>query len=180
MIQLITAEDLLTMPDDGSRYELVKGELRKMPPAGNIHGNRTMRLGWRLAQYVEMNDLGIVFAAETGFKLSSNPDTVRAPDIAFISKKRIAEVGAVEGFWPGAPDLAIEVVSPGDTYTEVGEKVEEYLRAGAHAVWVVDPRRRTITVYLSLSDITILSESDTLDGGNIIPGFRCKVAEIFV
>lgn len=177
--QLITAEDLLTMPDGGARYELVEGELRKLPPAGNIHGNRTMRLGWRLAQYVEMNELGVVFAAETGFKLRSNPDTVRAPDISFINKKRVEEAGEFEGFWPGAPDLAVEVVSPGDTYTEVGEKVEEYLRAGVQAVWVVDPRRRTITVYLSLSDITILGEPDTLSGGNLIPGFRCKVAEIF-
>ena len=177
--QLITADDLLTMPDDGSRYELVEGELRKMPPAGNIHGNRAMRLGWRLAQYVETNGLGVVFAAETGFKLRSNPDTVRAPDVSFISKKRVEEAGEFEGFWPGAPDLAVEVVSPGDAYTDVAEKVEEYLRAGVQAVWVVDPRRRTITVYLSLSDITILGEPDTLDGGRIIPGFRCKVAEIF-
>jgi Uma2 family endonuclease len=177
--QLITAVDLLTMPDDGSRYELVEGELRKMPPAGNIHGKRAMRLGWRLAQYVETNDLGVVFAAETGFKLRSNPDTVRAPDISFVGKKRAEEVGEFEGFWPGVPDLAVEVVSPGDAYTEVQQKAEEYLQAGAQAVWVVDPRRRTVTVYLSVSDITILNEADMLHGGDVIPGFRCKVAEIF-
>ena len=177
--QLITAEDLLAMPDDGSRYELVEGELRKMPPAGNLHGKRAMRLGWRQAQYVEANDLGVVFAAETGFKLRSNPDTVRAPDISFVGKKRVEEVGEFEGFWPGVPDLAVEVVSPGDAYTEVQQKVEEYLQAGARAVWVVDPRRRTITVYLSVSDITILGESDALDGDKVIPGFRCSVAEIF-
>jgi Uma2 family endonuclease len=177
--QLLTAEDLLRMPEDGHRYELVKGELTKMPPAGNIHGKRTMRLGWRLARHVEANDLGVVFAAETGFRLASNPDTVRAPDVAFVIKTRVEEVGEFEGFWPGAPDLAVEVISPGDSYTEVEEKVEEYLQAGARAVWVVDPRRRTITVYRSLTDITILTENDTLEGGHLIPGFSCRVAEVF-
>ena len=177
--QLLTVEDLLRMPDDGYRYELVKGELLRMPPAGNIHGKRTMRLGWRLAQQVEANDLGIVFAAETGFRLASDPDTVRAPDVAFVIKTRVEEVGEFEGFWPGAPDLAVEVISPGDSYTEVEEKVEEYLQAGARAVWVVDPRRRTITVYRSLADITILTENDTLEGGDLIPGFSCGVAEVF-
>jgi Uma2 family endonuclease len=132
-----------------------------------------------LARHVEANDLGVVFAAETGFRLASDPDTVRAPDVAFVIKTRVEEVGEFEGFWPGAPDLAVEVISPGDSYTEVEEKVEEYLQAGARAVWVVDPRRRTITVYRSLTDITILTENDTLEGGDLIPGFSCRVAEVF-
>jgi len=177
--ELLTADDLLRKPHDGYRYELVKGELIQMPPAGNIHGKRTMRLGWRLARHVEANDLGVVFAAETGFMLATDPDTVRAPDVAFVTKTRIEEVGEFEGFWPGAPDLAVEVISPGDSYTEVEEKVEEYLNAGVRAVWVVNPRRRTITIYRSLTDITILTENDTLDGGDIIPGFSCRVAEVF-
>jgi Uma2 family endonuclease len=177
--QLITAEDLLRIPDDGLRYELVRGQLITMPPAGNIHGNRTMRLGWRLAQHVESNDLGVVYAAETGFKLTSNPDTVRGADIAFVSRTRLEEVGDVEGYWPGAPDLAVEVISPSDTYTEVEEKVAEYLQAGAKAVWVVNPRRRTITVHRSLSDITMLTEQDMLEGGDVIPGFRCRVRDVF-
>lgn len=177
--RLMKAEDLLRMPDDGFRYELVKGELIKMPPAGNIHGKQAMRLGWRLAQYVETNDLGVVYAAETGFKLASDPDTVRGADIAFVGKRRIEEAGEVEGYWPGAPDLAVEVISPGDTYTAVEEKVAEYLQAGTQAVWVVNPRRRTITVYRSLNDITILTEQDQLEGGDVIPGFRCSVREVF-
>jgi Uma2 family endonuclease len=177
--QLTIAEDLRHMPDDGMRYELVRGTLITMPPAGNIHGHQTMRLGWRLAQHVEANHLGIVFAAETGFKLASDPDTVRGADIAFVSKTRLEEVGAVEGYWPGAPDLAVEVISPSDTYTSVEEKVAEYLQAGAKAVWVVTPRRHTITVYSSLRDITILTEHDTLEGGDVIPGFRCRVREVF-
>ena len=178
-IQLLTAGDLLGIPHDGNRYELVKGELIRMPPAGNIHGKRTMRLGWRLAHHVEAYDLGVVFAAETGFLLATDPDTVRAPDVAFVCKARVDEVGEFEGFWPGAPDLAVEVISPGDSYSKVEEKVEEFLNAGARAVWVVDPRRRTITVYRSSIDITILTENDTLDGGDIIPGFSCRVAEVF-
>jgi Uma2 family endonuclease len=177
--ELLTADDLLRQPHDGYRYELVKGELIKMPPAGNIHGKRAMRLGWRLARHVEANDLGVVFAAETGFRLATDPDTVRAPDVAFVTRARIEEMGEFEGFWPGAPDLAVEVISPGDSYTEVEEKIEEFLNGGARAVWVVDPRRRTITVYRSSVDITILAENDILDGGDIIPGFICHVAEVF-
>lgn len=178
-IELLTADDLLRKPRDGYRYELVQGELIKMTPAGNIHGKRAMRLGWRLARHVEANDLGVVFAAETGFLLATNPDTVRAPDVAFVTKARVEQAGDFEGFWPGPPDLAVEVISPGDSYTEVEEKVEEYLNAGASAVWVVDPKRRTITVYRSLTEITILTENDTLDGEDIIPGFSCLAAEVF-
>lgn len=177
--QLLTAEDLLGMPHDGNRYELVKGKLIKIPPAGNIHGKRAMRLGWRLAHHVETNGLGVVFAAETGFMLNTDPDTVRAPDIAFVSKSRIEEIGEFEGFWPGAPDLAVEVISPGDSYTDVEEKVQEFLNAGARAAWVVDPRRHMITVDRSSTDITRLTENDVLDGGDIIPGFSCRVAEAF-
>lgn len=177
--RLATAEDLLNAPDDGFRYELVKGELIRMPPAGNLHGKRAMSLGWRLAQHVEANDLGVVYAAETGFLLATDPDTVRGADIAFVSKRRIEEVGEFEGYWPGAPDLAVEVISPGDTYTEVEEKVREYLDAGVKAVWVVNPRRKTVTVHLSLTEITILTEQDVLDGGAVVPGFRCRVGDIF-
>ena len=177
--ELMTAEDLLKKPQDGYRYELAKGDLIREPPAGNIHGNRTMRLGWRLARHVEANDLGVVFAAETGFELATDPDTVRAPDIAFIAKSRIEEAGEFEGFWPGAPDLAVEVKSPGDSYIQIDEKAKEYLNAGARGVWVVDAGRRTITVYRSLTDIATLVENDALEGGDIVPGFSCRVAEVF-
>jgi hypothetical protein len=112
--QQVTADELFHMPDDGFRYELVQGELRRMNPAGNVHGRIAVRITWRLAQYVEENRLGTVYAAETGFRLASDPDTVRAPDVAFVSQARVEAVGEVEGFWPEAPDLAVEVVSPGD------------------------------------------------------------------
>ena len=168
------------MPDDGFRYELVKGELRKMAPAGSEHGDLAMRVGWRLAQYVETHRLGKAFAAETGFHLFWNPDTVRAPDVAFVSQQRIEEVGPVTGYWPGAPDMAVEVISPGDTYTEVQDKVLTWLDAGTRMVVVINPRRRTVTVYRSRSDITILTEEDTLDGQDVVPGWAVPIKELFI
>lgn len=174
-----TAEELLRMPDDGFRYELLKGELRKMAPAGSQHGRIAMRLATPLSNHVTANGLGEVFAAETGFKLTSNPDTVRAPDVAFVSKARLSEVGDVEGYWPGPPDLAVEVVSPGDSYGEVEDKVFEWLSAGTRLVIVVTPRTRTVTVYRSLSDIQALTERDTLEGGDVVPGWTLPVRGIF-
>jgi Uma2 family endonuclease len=177
--QQVTANELLHMPDDGFRYELVQGELRQMNPAGNVHGRVTMSFAWRLAQYVDENRLGTVYAAETGFRLSTDPDTVRAPDVAFVSQARVESVGEIEGFWPVAPDLAVEVVSPGDSYTDVEEKVFAWLEAGTKMVVVINPRQRSATVYKSPSDITALAEADVLAGGDIVPGFELAVREIF-
>lgn len=179
-LQRSTANELFEMPYDGFRYELVKGELRKMSPAGGEHGAIIWNLSGRLAPHIQSNDLGQGFGAETGFKLASDPDTVRAADIAFIRRERLPEEGIPKNFWATAPDLAVEVLSPGDTYSEVAEKVGDWLTAGTRAVWIVDPRRRIVTVYRSLSDVTLLSEDDELDGGEVVPGFRCKVSEIFV
>lgn len=179
VIQPITANDLLQRPDDGFRYELVKGELKKMAPASHEHGRVTVNITTPLDQHVRTNDLGTVYAAETGFKLSSDPDTVRAPDVAFVSRQRLEQVGEVAGYWPGAPDLVIEVISPTDVYTEVEEKVFDWLEAGARMVVVVNPRKRVVTVYRSLSDIVVLTEDDTLDGGDVVPGWRMPVKNIF-
>lgn len=176
-----TAEDLLRMPDDGSRYELVKGELRKMPPAGGEHGAIAMDIGTSLNNHVKANGLGRVFTAETGFRISSNPDTVRAPDAAFVRRERVEEAGLVTGYWPGAPDLAVEVVSPNDTYAQVTEKALAWLEAGALMVLVLDPgeARRTVTVYRSPRDIRVLSEKDTIDGADVVPGWKLPIAELF-
>jgi Uma2 family endonuclease len=167
------------MPDDGYRYELVKGELKKMSPSGHKHGRVTINVTTPLDKHVRANDLGVVYAAETGFILSSDPDTVLAPDVAFVSRKRIQEVGDVEGYWPGAPDMVVEVISPSDTYTEVEEKVVQWLNAGVRMVLVVDPRRRIATVYRSLTDITILTEGATIDGGDVVPGWKMQVDDLF-
>ena len=178
--QRSTASELFEMPDDGFRYELVKGELRKMSPAGWEHGEVIVNITLLLGQYVKVNQLGSCGGAETGFKLASDPDTVLAPDLSFVSRERRPQGEARKKFFPGAPDLAVEVMSPGDTRREVKEKVEDWLGAGTRAVWVVDPRHRTVKVYRSTAEVTHLSEADELDGGEVVPGFRCKVAEIFV
>jgi Uma2 family endonuclease len=178
--QPITAEELLLMPRGKFRYELVKGELRKMSPAGSEHGAVIINLTLPLAQHVKANNLGVVFGAETGFKIARNPDTVRAPDIAFVRLERIPESGIPKEFWPGAPDLAVEVVSPGDTVVEVDEKVEEWLNAGSSAVWVVNPKQRAVTVYHSLKSAEKFMDHDELDGQDVLPGFRCRVADIFI
>ncbi len=175
----VAAEELLRIPDYGFRYELVRGELRRLTPAGNVHGRVAMNVAWPLAQYVKAHDLGTVYAAETGFKLATDPDTVRAPDVAFVSRQRVEAVGEVEGYWPGAPDLAVEVISPSDSHVEVEEKVFDWLEAGTKMVLAVNPRRRSVTLYRSQSDITILTGTDILDGNDVVPGFQLTLREIF-
>jgi Uma2 family endonuclease len=175
----VTADELLAMPDDGYRYELVKGELIQMSPPGDEHGRVTMHVAAPLYQHVKEHGLGVVYAAETGFKLESDPDTVRAPDVAFVSRTRAEQAGKVEGYWIGAPDLAVEVLSPNDQRRRVDEKVAHWLAAGSRMVWVVSPKLRTVTVYLSLTDISVLTEKDTLHGSHVIPGFQIAVADLF-
>lgn len=177
--KLVTAEELLRMPDDGMRRELVEGELREMTPAGSEHGYLALKVGRLLGNHVEANGLGRVYAAETGFKLASDPDTVRAPDAAFVARERVEREGPVAGYWPGAPDLAVEVVSPGDRHSEVVEKALSWLEAGCRMVLVVDPERKAATVYRSREDIRILLPGDVVDGGDVVPGWRLPVAEIF-
>ncbi len=177
--KLVTAEELLHMPEDGYRYELIHGEVLRMPPSGGEHGRVAMTIGSSLRQHVGQNDLGAVYAAETGFKLAANPDHVRAPDVAFVRKARVEQAGRVTGFWPGAPDLAIEVVSPGDSYSDVEEKIIDWLAAGTRMVVVVNPKKRSVSVYRSSTNIAILSDEQTLDGGDVVPGWSIPVRQIF-
>src|SRR5215470_914710 len=123
--QHVTAGDLPRMQEDGFRYELIKGEIKKMSPAGHRHGRIAASITGSLIPHVLTNKLGAVYAAETGFLISSNPDTVRVPDVAFVSRQRLQEIGEVEGYWPGAPDLVVEVISPNDIYTDIEEKVSD-------------------------------------------------------
>jgi Uma2 family endonuclease len=178
-LALFTADQLLHMPDDGYRYELIAGELRKMSPAGWKHGMVAGRLHGRLARHIEQHSLGEVFEGETGFLLASDPDTVRAPDVAFVRRERIAAEASSEAFWPGAPDLAVEVVSPGDTIHEVDDKVKTWLDAGARMVWVVDPKWRSVTVYRATDRVRILTENDELSGEDVVEGFRVNVRDLF-
>ena len=178
-ITLVTAEQLLRIPDDGYRYELVAGELRKMTPAGWKHCIVAGDLHSLLGQYVRQHHLGKVLGAEPGFLIARDPDTVRVPDIAFLRKDRLSSGPVEETFWPGAPDLAVEVVSPGDTIRDIDEKAKAWLVAGTSLVWVVNPAWRNVTVYRSAGDIKTLSEDAELTGEDVVPGFRCRVGDIF-
>jgi Uma2 family endonuclease len=127
-IQTISADQLFQMPHHGSRFELVKGVLRKTMPRGFHHGQLVVNLTVSLGTYVKANSPGVVVGTETGFKIESNPDTVLAPDVAFVRQERVLQMGRTEKFWPGAPDLAVEVLSPSDTVYEVDEKVAAWQR----------------------------------------------------
>jgi len=177
--RLITAEDLWNMGGD-QRRELVRGELRMMAPAGSEHGAIIMNLAYLLASHVRQQGLGVVFGAETGFVLARGPDVVRGADVAFVRANRIPASGMPKKFWEGAPDLAVEVISPGDSLEEVEEKVDDYLNAATPLVWVVNPRRRTITIHRPGRDPQVLREADTLTGEDVIPGFQCEVLAAFV
>ena len=177
--RLMTAEELLNLPDDGFRYELIRGKLRKRLPAGQTHGEYAMNISLSLGGYAKTNRLGKSYIADTGYILATDPDHVLAPDFAFISNERLSEIGESDGFAQGAPDIAVEVISPNDRYTEVEEKVEDWLNAGCRAVIIVNPRRRTVNLHRSPTDMTTLTESDTLELDDIVPGWQMPVQDIF-
>ena len=177
--QWVTAEQLARMPDDGNRYELVEGVLHMMSPAGGRHGKITVRLTTRLAVYVEAHQLGTVFAAETGFLTHRDPDTVRAPDVAFVSRERLEPLGEVVGFVPLAPDLVVEVTSPSDTYSQIEDKVMAWLRAGVRMVLVVDPATRSVRLQRGTGVGLVLDDRQEIDVGDLVPGWRVPVGEIF-
>jgi Uma2 family endonuclease len=177
--QHFTAKEFSLLPDDGKRYELVRGALVCMAATGGQRGIFASRLDHRLRSFVEAHDLGEVCTAETGFRLTENPDTVRAPDVSFITQERIASQGIPEGYWPFAPDLAVEVISPRDRFDEVLTKVQEYLRAGTRLVWVFHPRTKTVTLYRANSEVQLLQGDEELSGEDVVPGFHCRVMEFF-
>jgi len=177
-VQPITAEELLTARRD-KLCELVRGELVMTTPAGFRRGRIACTVAGLLRAFVVSHDLGVVTGAETGFHIASDPDTVRAPDVAFVSHRRMPEREPI-GFFPGAPDLAVEVVSPNDTASAVLAKAQDWLDAGCGAVWVVDPQTGTVTVYQSPKQVQLLNPTDELDGGDVVPGFRIRVDSLFV
>ena len=176
---LLNAEELLRLSSTGRRYELVKGELFEMPPAGGRHGGVAMRVGALLDAHVSTSQLGRVFAAETGFILRRNPDTVRAPDASFVAGDRLPEGELPVGYLELAPDLAVEVASPSDTTREIQEKVADWLRAGTRMVWVIYPATNSATVHRSLDRSEELPGDGSLQGEDVVPGFACNLSELF-
>ena len=173
----MTAEELLRLNLSNKRTELVRGVLVVREPTGYQHGDVAALLLVAIANHVDANGLGRVFAAETGFTLTRNPDTVRAPDVAFISTARLPDPPP-RGFAELAPDLAVEVLSPDDRPGEVLAKVGDWLNAGARAVWVVDPSRVLARVYRVDGSESILGEMDVLRGEDVLPGFEFQLSAI--
>jgi Uma2 family endonuclease len=175
--EITTAKQLLETPGLG-RCELVAGELIMMSPAGFEHGVIVGNIHVCLGAFVKQRSLGIVTAAETGFVIGRDPDTVRAPDVGFIRSDRVPQV-RTRGFFEGAPDLAVEVMSPTERAGELSAKTQDWLAAGCRVVWVVDPASRTITVYRRSGETALLTITDEVAGEELLPGFRLPVAEVF-
>jgi len=173
----MTADELLRVRLPGKRVELVQGRLLVREPPGLRHGRIAAELAYLLAHHVRASDLGRVYAAETGFKLTHEPDTVRAPDVAFISRDRLPEPEP-EGYAELAPDLVVEVLSPDDRPGEVLAKVADWLNAGSRLVWVVDPKRQFVRVYGQDGSESRLGTGQLLDGEDVVPGFSCPLNAI--
>jgi len=170
-----TEADLWATPDD-AKYELVDGEIRRTPLASALHSCVNVSLMVRLGAFVEAHELGRVLGANVGFRFPGG--NVRCPDTTFTAAGRFDEKERPNDFVPVPPDLAVEIVWRGDRAREVLDKVGEYLDAGVRLVWVIDPESRTATRYRSLNDVGALSAADDLDGEDVLPGFRCRLAEI--
>jgi len=174
---LMTADDLLRTSIPDKRTELVRGVLVVREPAGYRHGRVSMELAFLLSRYVKRTGAGQVVSGDTGFKLESGPDTVRAPDVAFIGWERLPDP-QTRGFPAFGPDLVVEVLSPNDRPGETLAKVGDWLKGGTRLVWVIDPERRVARVYRQDGTETHFAENGTLDGEDVLPGFSCSLSSI--
>ena len=175
---LMTADEMLRLHLPDKRTELIRGRLVVRDPGGARHGAVAMQLGYRIMAHVEKHDLGRVYAAETGFKIESDPDTVRAPDVGFLAKERAPEVEP-RGYPAWAPDLAVEVLAHDDHPGETLEKIAQWLKAGVRLVWVVDSEKRAARVYRADGSEALLGPNETLDGEDVLPGFRCPLVDLW-
>ncbi len=176
----MTADEFLELPDDGLLHELVRGEVVTMSLAGGLHGKVTLKIGRLIGNHVEDHRLGDTFAAETGFLIERDPDTVRGPDVAFVRIERLSKIINPDKHVPFAPDLAVEVLSPNDRPDSVEEKVQMWLAAGSNAVWTVDPMEKTVTVHRAGVEPVVLTENQIIEGGDVLPGFACRAALFFL
>jgi Uma2 family endonuclease len=176
--KLVTAEELSRRETELGRCELVRGELIMMSPAKSFHGIVTVTISALLHNFARKKRLGKVFAGEAGFFIERNPDTVRAPDVAFVHRDRFKHP-LPDGFYPEAPDLAVEVLSPSDRAKEVKSKVAMWLATGCRLVWVVGPKKRVVHIHAPKSPVETLAANDEVTGGTVLPGFRTHVSEFF-
>ena len=179
-ITLTTAEDLAAMPDDGNRYDLIRGGLVRMSPAGAEHGELGAWAGYVIGDFVYPRKIGKVYASETGFILSRNPDTVLAPDVAFVRADRLmGRRRDRRGFLALAPDLIVEVSLPSERPDKVADKVDIYLGAGVRLAWLLYPEPPAVAVHAPGRPVQMLYEGDWLDGEDVLPGFRVAVTDLF-
>ena len=176
--KLLTADNLLRLYDKGVRGELIRGVLHETMPAGLRHGKIAMRLGGRIDAHVAPAGLGHVFGSDAGVLLERNPDTVREPDVAYVSAERLPLDVEITGYCPVAPDLVVEIKSPSDSEREVDDKATMWLHFGVRMALVIDPEAGTIKVRQSDLPTVVLTMDDTLEGGEVLPGFSCPVREI--
>jgi Uma2 family endonuclease len=176
--KLLTAEEfyLLPDPDDGSQQELVRGEVVGIPPPGGMHGVSCSKAARRIGNFVEEHDRGTVTSNHTGFITERAPDSVRGPDVAYWSKERLPVVPL--GYIDVAADLLVEVLSPGNTWKKIREKLREYFAKGVRMVWIISPEDRTLSIYRTLDEARLLHETATVTGEDVLPGFTCRVADL--
>lgn len=174
----MTADELLLLPDDGLRHELVRGKLTSKPLPGMQHGLTVAGFGASLGTFVKNHNLGRTMT-RSGYVLSFNPDTVRAPDVSFVHRDRIEKNEIVEGYRSGAPDLVVEVISASDGYTEVEEKLMGWLEGGCQLVMIVNPYLHVVKSYWSPEEVTVYEVGDVLNGGAVVPGWELPVDELF-
>ncbi len=176
---LLTAAEFLAFPETLHKPELVQGEIVAMAPVGGYHSNTQLALGMYLRLHTQRSGQGHV-GVELGFILTTDPDTVRAPDVSFIAAEQLRSTPLSAGFYLGHPDIAAEVVSPGDTATQLDAKVRDYLDAGTRLVWVVNPGTCSVTVYFPDGQVRLLGADDVLTGGTVLPDLRIPVSDLFL
>jgi Uma2 family endonuclease len=177
--KLLTADDLLRLHSEGVRGELIRGVLHQTVSVGLRHGEIVIKLGFLLTLFIKPLRLGRLVASDSGIRLERNPDTVREPDIAFISAEKLPLDVDVPGFSEVVPDLVVEIFSPSDSLAAVNDKALMWLRFGVQTVWVIFPESRTLEMHSASAPPVQLGEQDQLDGGAVLPGFTCQVSEIF-
>ncbi len=177
--KLLTADDLLRLHSEGVRGELIRGVFCETMPAGRIHGKVASIVISILMSFVRPRRLGQVIGTDAGILLQRDPYTVREPDVAFISAERLPLDSDAPGYFDGVPDLVVEVVSPSDRHEHVHDKACMWILYGVRLVWVLNPEERTVNVHEPGSSTTRLTENDTLDGADVLPGFSCTVSELF-